>query len=578
MLGAKYLVSESLGLFTGVDLAAGVDATNGRKVALERLPRAAASADATTRFRERVRAFTAARHASLLELQDSFEHGGAFFVATEPVPPDSLAARLARQPAGVGQLLGWLLEAMQGVAALHRRGLVHGALCPALIFFEPSAAESERVRVAPLVLAGLSASATADEVRLRYGSMETLAGATELDARADIYAFGAIAYHALAGRSPYETGDVPGSLLRIMTEAPAPLRSACTDLPDELCALIDLTLSKRREQRLSSLDALIALLEPWARQLGQRADPPRTRPLSAAANVTQAAPSLSTAAGVAQPAPRLSASASGAQAARSLTPQPMAAVIPLDAARAARSLPAGSSAGAGTDSATEASAAPSAHATRAGGAPGVDAGLAHGAVPSAASGGGSSPGAERLSDLSARASTSFPASAQSLQPVVKPATRTRPPLWAATWPPDPGERRRRTSVAVTLGALAIIAIAGAARSRNEAEASAPRTAAAAQPPAVVPSPHDPPLAAPAAEPIAPAEQSAPIAAPLAERADAAQADPAPPPKAIPARKAARARRSRRAPERAAEGAPNPACTPNYVFDAQGEKHWKPECF
>ena len=245
MLGGRYRVGEQLGSLGALQLTAAVELASGRTVTLERLPLSAAAPDAARRFDERLRRALALRHPGLLETRAGFEAEGALWVVSEPVSAESLRARLARASVPLSQLLSWLASALRGVAALHQHGLVHGGLCPELIYVasDPGA----RARVHPCLLAALCPP----DPRSAYHAPQEL----ELDVRSDVYAFGAIAYEALTGRPPDGT---------------TPLSRRRPELPSELCTLIDLALAGRREDRLSSLDAMLTLLEPCVQALRRR--------------------------------------------------------------------------------------------------------------------------------------------------------------------------------------------------------------------------------------------------------------------------------------------------------------------
>jgi serine/threonine protein kinase len=282
MLGGKHRITDRLGQFGAVELASAVDTTTGQAVAIERLPLTAAVPAAAQQCRERLRALGKLQHKHLLQVLDCFEHAGALHVVTEPLTGESLAARLTREAVSVSQLSTWLADAMRAVASLHRQELFLRGVSPATIFLTGAdRAAAPTIKVVPLVLADFCVQAVSD-AQLGYCSMEQLAGATDLDARNDVYAFGAIAYQAFTGRLPFEADSPAATRLRVMTENAEPLKRARPDLPDELCTLIDLALAKRREARLSSLDSMLALLEPCTDQFSRRREPLLTVQLAAA--------------------------------------------------------------------------------------------------------------------------------------------------------------------------------------------------------------------------------------------------------------------------------------------------------
>ena len=494
MLGEKYRFTERLGRFAAVELSSAVDTTTGRAVSLQRLPLSAALPDAVQKLQARITAVQPVRQDNLLAVLDSFEAAGALYVVTESVSGESLAARLTREAVTVSQLSSWLAAAMRAVVTLHRHGVVLGAVHPAAIYLTGSDATAlPVVKVVPLLLGSLCALPVTDP-QVGYCSMEQLAGATDLDARADVYAFAAIAYRALTGWLPFEADSAAATRLRIMTEAPTPLKRLRADLPDELCTLLDLALAKRREERLSSLDSVLALLEPCAEQIGRR---------------------------------KL---------------QLMTVQLPPERAEAPRALVA---------SGPEAQAAQ---------------GLAVTLLASAVQQG--------------LAPTNAAAAQSSLQPVDRPARSALPQPSAAGATASLGLLARR-GPQLALGALALLLIAGWAFSQRGRTSSlatqAPRIAE------LTPSVASPASAARKPEPSTAANGLATSAA-AGAGTPATEAEPQVQPRAD---KPDAAKRGTRARKRAAAAAPatsatpektRPECSPNYVFDAQGVKHWKPECF
>ena len=73
-----------------------------------------------------------------------------------------------------------------------------------------------------------------------------------VDARSDLFSFGALLYEMLAGRSPFRGGSSAETLRRVLTHEPPPLGALRPDLPPELSRLLDRLLAKDREARPAS--------------------------------------------------------------------------------------------------------------------------------------------------------------------------------------------------------------------------------------------------------------------------------------------------------------------------------------
>ncbi|MCB9571706.1 MAG: protein kinase [Kofleriaceae bacterium] len=87
----------------------------------------------------------------------------------------------------------------------------------------------------------------------------------EVDARADVYALGAILYHVLAGMVPYgAAATAQDLLLRVATVPPTPLRDLQLDLPDDLLTIVDKAMARDAAERYPDAGALAADLRRFA--------------------------------------------------------------------------------------------------------------------------------------------------------------------------------------------------------------------------------------------------------------------------------------------------------------------------
>jgi serine/threonine-protein kinase len=101
-----------------------------------------------------------------------------------------------------------------------------------------------------------------------YMSPEQAAADPRIDHRADIYAFGCVAYELLVGTSPF-AGRAPQQMLAAhMTETPAPVTSRRASVPPALSALVSKCLEKSAGDRPQSADELLAALDAIATPSG----------------------------------------------------------------------------------------------------------------------------------------------------------------------------------------------------------------------------------------------------------------------------------------------------------------------
>ena len=247
----------------------------GKHVALKWLrPDHAGERGAMERMLREARAASSLRHPGVVDVYDVGRCGSAHFLVMELLEGETLRSFLRRSPAPtVPELIARLLPAFDGVAAAHDTHLVHRDLKPENIFLERVAgSEIERGKVLDFGVAKslestLVMTLTGTAVGTpSYMPLEQLRGDRDLDARADVYALGAILYEALAGRLPHEASTLTELAIKVATAVPAPLGSLRPDLPATLARTIDWALARERQQRLPSVRGFRDELGLFARE------------------------------------------------------------------------------------------------------------------------------------------------------------------------------------------------------------------------------------------------------------------------------------------------------------------------
>jgi GAF domain-containing protein/tetratricopeptide (TPR) repeat protein len=218
---------------------------------------AAARDEARFLFRQEFGAMATLRHPNLVAAHDfgQLEDGTPCFTM-DAVPGHDLASAL---PADEASVRAWLPGIVAALGYLHARGFVHGDIKP------------ENVRlgddgVPRLMDLGLLARAgqagTAIRGSLHYMAPECARGAV-IDARTDLYGLGAVLYHALSGRPPFDPGFVmaPVALLRAhLDEHPEPIGTLVPGLTPALADAVTRLLAKEPQARFSSGWELLAAL------------------------------------------------------------------------------------------------------------------------------------------------------------------------------------------------------------------------------------------------------------------------------------------------------------------------------
>ncbi|HWB81582.1 MAG TPA: serine/threonine-protein kinase, partial [Nannocystaceae bacterium] len=157
------------------------------------------------------RAASAARrisHPNVVRLHDIGESDGLLFLSMEYVPGGSLRDLLAKH--GVlptAHLRSFAQQIAEGLHAAHMAGVIHRDLKPANLLID----DHQRVKIIDFGLARLAHLEGMTATNMIVGTVEYMApeqvrGGT-LDARTDIYSFGALLWHALVGRPPFSADN-----------------------------------------------------------------------------------------------------------------------------------------------------------------------------------------------------------------------------------------------------------------------------------------------------------------------------------------------------------------------------------
>ena len=210
---------------------------------------------------------------------------GIDYLVMEYLEGETMAARLSKGPMDVQQALHCAIRIADALAAAHRAGILHRDLKPGNVMLTKSGAKlmdfglaKWRIPDAGHSVAGNSLVATVSQSLTEEGTIvgtfpymapEQLEG-KETDARADIFAFGAMLYEMLTGRKAFE-GQTRASLIgSILHATPTPLPDLQPLTPPALHRLVNACLVKDPEERWQTAHDLKLELQ-WIEAAAERA-------------------------------------------------------------------------------------------------------------------------------------------------------------------------------------------------------------------------------------------------------------------------------------------------------------------
>jgi len=235
-----------------------------RIVVLKFLPKKLAEdRQALERLRLEAKAASALNHPNICTVYDFGEDAGRAFIAMEYLEGETLSARVKKGPLPLQDALRVAIAVASGLNVAHRKGIIHRDLKPGNIILSDSGTKLLDFGLAkheqPAVADGETVTVLTGEARivgtLPYMSPEQLQ-AKDVDARSDIFAFGAVLHEMLTGRRAFHHQSNSEIIAAVLGEEPRPLRELNKDIPVDVERIIQRCLQKQPEQRYASVSEI----------------------------------------------------------------------------------------------------------------------------------------------------------------------------------------------------------------------------------------------------------------------------------------------------------------------------------
>lgn len=199
-------------------------------------------------------------HPHICTIHDIGSEDGVDYIVMEYLEGETLQQRLMRGALPLATAIDYCTQIVDALDKSHRRGIVHRDINPANVMLTAVGVKVLDFGIATRMGGGdpLPFMATPP-----YGSPEQLAG-HPVDARTDIFSFGAVAYEMITGRRAFQ-GDSPATLVAsVRQDEPLPLRDLVPAVPEPLARTLSRCLAKAPDERWQTANDLLFELRSLA--------------------------------------------------------------------------------------------------------------------------------------------------------------------------------------------------------------------------------------------------------------------------------------------------------------------------
>src|SRR6266481_3458684 len=239
------------------------------------------------RFEREAKTIASMNHPHICTLHDIGHQDGIDFLVMEYLEGETLAQRLPKGPLPLDQVLQYAIEIADALDKAHRKGVTHRDLKPGNIMLTKSGTKLLDFGLAKLTQEVTPANIPLSELptandpltaqgtilgTLQYMAPEQVEG-KEVDARTDIFAFGAVVYEMATGKRAFEGKTQASLIAKILETDPPPISSLQPMTPPSLDRVVKKCLAKEPEKRWQAASDVCDELK-WIAEQGSQAAVP----------------------------------------------------------------------------------------------------------------------------------------------------------------------------------------------------------------------------------------------------------------------------------------------------------------
>ena len=268
-LGGAYTVGRELGGGGMSRVFMATETRLNRSVVVKLMSPELAAGVSVDRFEREIQLAASLQQANIVPVLTAGEMSGVPYYTMPFVEGESLRTLLATRGAlPIAEAIGILRDVARALSYAHAHGVVHRDIKPDNVLLSHGTAVVTDFGIAKAISAARTAIGEATLTQIgtsigtpSYMAPEQVAGDPDIDHRADVYAFGCLAYELLAGRPPFTALTPQRVLAAHLTNTPQRLRELRAETPSSLATLIECCLAKAPSDRPASANEIVQALE-----------------------------------------------------------------------------------------------------------------------------------------------------------------------------------------------------------------------------------------------------------------------------------------------------------------------------